>query len=312
MSGFSRVKESKTTQAALFIFLFLVIFSRAYLETAVFVEKPFFSYFVAAHHCCWFAFVFFWFAACARYILGLRPDKIPFLALLSPVIFIPLLHSWITGTPLKLQYLRGDLSKALSDMFTFYWFSEKDTQFFYEMVTLFIAFAVLSWLISRNILRTLLNILIGFYGSMFIAGLQLFGVAPRTKAYFPIHTSFKNHFLLSLIYFTAVLIIFSICWLPEIRDEFLKNRKRHIVLFLSGIAASMLILFTVSFRIRQLSAADFILLTVPITTLFVSAGSITKGCGKVPGGRFFPLLFSAFSLVLLLGAVFLRTKAFIH
>ena len=125
--------HSKIIEILLFIFLFLVIFSRVYLETAVFTKKPFFSYFVATHHCAWFTFVFFYFALCARYILGLKPEKIPYLALFSPVIHIPLLHAWISGESLRLQYLRGDFSKAFFDILTLYKFSEKDSQFFFEM-----------------------------------------------------------------------------------------------------------------------------------------------------------------------------------
>ena len=123
-------KTRKIIEISLFVFLFLVIFSRVYLETAVFAKKPFFSYFVATHHCAWFTFVFFYFALCARYILGLKPEKIPYLALLSPVIYVPLLHAWITGANLRLQYIRGDFSKALLDILTLYKFSEKNSQFF--------------------------------------------------------------------------------------------------------------------------------------------------------------------------------------
>lgn len=298
-------KLSKVTEVLLFVFLFLVIFSRVYLETAIFAKKPFFSYFVATHHCSWFSFVFFYFALCARYILGLKAEKIQYLILFSPVIFIPVLHAWIAETPLKLQYLRGDFSKVLFDILTLYRFSEKDSEFFFEMLALLIIFAVLSYIVSRSVLRTILNIIIGFYGSMFLAGLQLFGVYPKTIAYFPVHTVFKNHVFLSLIYFTAVMLVFTICFLPEIIKLFKNNLKYLFVALPFGTVSVLAVLLVISLKFRPLNIADFILLTIVWMTFVISAVFLKKGT-NLPGNRFFPFVFSAFSLVLMLGIIFVK------
>ena len=299
-------KYEKIIGATLFVFLFCVIFSRVYLETEIFAKKPFFSYFVATHHCAWFTFVFFYFALCARYILGLKPDRIPYLALLSPVIYVPLIHAKIAGTPLKLQYMRGDFSKILFDIVTFYRFSEQDSQFFFEMIALFIAFAALSYFISRSVTRTILNIIIGFYGSMFLAGIQLFGVAPRTQAVFKINTVFKNHVFLSLVYFTAVIIVFSICFFPEIKTLVKRDLKPLLMALCAGIIVPIVMF---SFWQKSANIADIILLTVTCTTAVGSAVLLQKGT-NLPGGRFFPFVFSAFPLVLILGIIF-RDKVFV-
>ena len=304
-------KYEKIIETLLFIFLFLVIFSRVYLETAIFAKKPFFSYFVATHHCSWFTFVFFYFALCARYILGLKVDRIPYLALLSPVIYVPLIHAKIAGTPLKLQYMRGDFSKIVFDTFTFYRFSEQDSQFFFEMIALFIAFVALSYFISRSVKRTILNIIVGFYGSMFLAGVQFFGVAPRTKAVFKIHTVLKNHVFLSLVYFTAVIIAFSICFAPEIKTLVKRNFdfSRMIAVPIAGTVPAVLTLAWISPKLEPF-IADSILLSFSCTTGIMSAIFLKKGT-NLPGNRFFPALFSAVSLVLILGIIF-RDKVFIY
>jgi hypothetical protein len=299
-------KTRKIIEISLFVFLFLVIFSRVYLETAVFAKKPFFSYFVATHHCAWFTFVFFYFALCARYILGLKPEKIPYLALLSPVIYVPLLHAWITGANLRLQYIRGDFSKALLDILTLYKFSEKNSQFFFEMLALLVIFAVLSYIVSRSVLRTVLNILVGFYGSMFLAGFQFFGVAPRTKAYFPLNTVFKNHILLSLVYFTAVILAFSICFFPEIKTLVKRDFKPLGMALVPGILIPPTMF---DFLEKSLNSADAILLALTCTTTLFSLIFLQKET-NLPGGRFFPFVFSAFSLVLILGIIF-KDKVFI-
>lgn len=299
-------KYAGIIEILLFVFLFSVIFSRVYLETAVFAKKPYFSYFVATHHCSWFTFVFFYFALCARYILGLKPEKIPYLAIFSPVIYVPLLHAWISGEKLRLQYLRGDFSKMVTDIFTFYWSSDQDSFFFFEMVALLIIFAVLSYIVSRSVLRTLLNMIVGFYGSMFLAGIQFFGVAPRTKAVFKIHTVFRNHILLSLVYFTAVIIAFSICFAPEIKALVKRNLKPLGIALCAGFF-SPLVMF--SFWQKPLNIADIILLTVTCSTAVGSVVLLQKET-NLPGGRFFPVVFSAVSLILILGIIF-GNKVFI-
>ena len=299
-------KYAKIIEIILFIFLFSVIFSRVYLETEIFARKPFFSYFVATHHCAWFSFVFFYFALCARYILGLKPDKIPYLALLSPVIYVPLIHAKIAGTPLKLQYMRGDFSKIVFDIFTFYRFSELDSQFFFEMIALLIAFAASSYFISRSVIRTILNIAAGFYGSMFIAGIQLFGVAPRTQAVFALNTVFKNHVLLSLVYFTAVILAFSVCFFPEIKTLVKRDFKPLKFALYAGFFAPFVMF---NFWQKPLNIADLILLTVTCTTAVSSAVLLQKET-NLPGGRFFPFVFLAVSLILILGIIF-GNKVFI-
>lgn len=299
-------KYAGIIEILLFVFLFSVIFSRVYLETAVFAKQPYFSYFVATHHCSWFTFVFFYFALCARYILGLKPEKIPYLAIFSPVIYVPLLHAWISGEKLKLQYLRGDFSKMVTDIFTFYWFSDQDSFFFFEMVALLIIFAVLSYIVSRSVFRTILNMIVGFYGSMFLAGIQFFGVAPRTKAVFKIHTVFRNHVLLSLVYFTAVIIAFSICFFPEIKALVKRDLKPLGMSLCAGFFAP-LVMF--NFWQKPLNIADLILLTVTCSTAVGSAVLLQKET-NLPGGRFFPVVFSAVSMILILGIIF-GNKVFI-
>ena len=310
MSFFKDEKYSEIVETFLFIFLFLVIFSRVYLETAMFAKKPFFSYFVATHHCLWFTFVFFYFALCARYILGLKKERIPFLALLSPVVYVPLIHAKISGTPLKLEYLRGDFSKILFDIATFYRFSEQDSQFFFEMLILLTAFAVLSYFISRSFFRTFLNIIVGFYGSMFLAGIQFFGVAPRTKAVFAVNTVFRNHVLLSLVYFSAVVVAFSICFFPEIKILVKRDFdfSRLIAVSIAGITPAVLVLVWISPKLEPF-IADSILLSFSCITGIMSAIFLKKGT-NLPGNRFFPALFSVFSLVLMLGIIF-RDKVFV-
>jgi hypothetical protein len=298
--------SEKTKIFLLYIFLFAVVLTRIYLETAMFSRRYFFSYFVTIHHFCWYMFVFHYFAMCSRYVLGMKRESVKYFALLSPVIFIPLIHSCFTEKKMNLEYLWGDLSRVLFNIATLYKFHPKNSFFFIEMAILLVIFIAGSWFISKSVRRTILNVIIGFYGSMILAGLHLFGVYPRTKAYFKIHTSLKNHPLLSLIYFSLFIAVFIIFSYPEIKKAFLKSKKSY----LTAIAAAILIsipaaLFgLVHFTGKPPQPADIFLIAVPFTALSTGITAMIKNnsTGFV-AGRFFPFVFSLISVLILSGIV---------
>jgi len=296
----------KTKIFLLYIFLFAVVLTRIYLETAMFSRRYFFSFFVTIHHFCWYMFVFHYFAMCGRYVLGMKREVVKYFALLSPVIFTPLIHSYFTEKKMNLEYLWGDLSRVLFNIATLYKFHPKNSFFFVEMVILLIVFITGSWFISKSVRRTFLNVIMGFYGSMILAGLHLFGVYPKTKAYFKIHTSLKNHPLLSLIYFSLFIAVFLIFSYPEIKKAFLRSKKSYI----TAIAAAILIsipaaLFgLVYFTGKPPQPADIFLISIPFTALFTGITAMIKNnsTGFV-AGRFFPFIFSIISVLILSGIV---------
>ena len=104
--------SEKAKTISLYSFLFVVILTRVFLETAVFSKSYFFGYFVTIHHFCWYLFVFFYFSACCRYILGMKRESVKYLTLLSPVIFTPLVYAYFSGEKLRLQYMEGDLKEV--------------------------------------------------------------------------------------------------------------------------------------------------------------------------------------------------------
>lgn len=304
---FSICKKESFRVAVSFSFLFIVIFLRVYLETALFSKRFFFSYFVTTHHFFWYLGVFFYFSVCLRYLLKIKREKIFLFAFLSPIVFIPILRSHFSGKRLNLEYLRGDFKKALFDMLTLYKFSERNSEFFIEMAVLFTVFLVGSLLISKSVKRTLLNLFIGFYGSMFFFGLQLFGVYPKTKAYFKVHTIFKNHPLLSLIYFAFLTILFLIFSAPEIKKILQKEWKKYLRALAAGIFLSLFIsLFLLDILYKTPpTLSDLFLLLFPFSALSVSLTALwKKNASSFAAGRVFPLFFAVFSLILIYGLYF--------
>lgn len=298
--------SEKTKTILLYLFLFAVVLVRIYLETAMFSKRYFFSYFVTLHHFCWYMFVFHYFAICSRYILGMKRESVKYFALLSPVIFTPLIHSHFAGVKMSLEYMNGSFKDVFYSVATLYKFHPKNNFFFIEMVILLIVFIAGSWFISKSVRRTLLNVIIGFYGSMLLAGLHLFGVYPKTKAYFKIHTSLKNHPLLSLIYFSLFIAVFLIYSYPEIKKGFSKAKWRYIISSGSGALISVLAtLYTFAYFTGKVpKITDILLLTIPFVTIAVSITALLKNNSSgFVAGRFFPFVFSLISALILSGIV---------
>lgn len=296
--------SEKAKTVLLSSFLCAVILTRIVLETAFFAKNPFFGYFVTLHHFCWYMFVFFYFSACCRYILGMKRESVKYLTLLSPVIMIPIISAYLKEEKIQLAYMKGDFSEVAWNVMTLFKFHEKNSEFFPEMVVLLIFFIAGSWLISKSVRRTLLNVVFGFYGAAMFAGLHLFGVYPQTKAYFKVHTVLRNHQLLALIYLGFAVTFFMIYSYPEISKAFSKERFRYIILFISGVAVSLLFSgFGFEFFYGKVPMpADRFLLTIPFTVLSVSAAPLLgKSSNSFVAGKFFPLFFSVLSALILAG-----------
>lgn len=295
---------NKKKEAALFIFFAIVVLARIVLETAVFSKRNYFGYFVTLHHFSWYMFVFFYFCMCARHILGMKVEKIRYLSLLSPVIFVPIIHSLITGKRLALEYLRGDISKILFDFLTLYRFNRRNSEFFYEMLILLAVFVIGSWIISKDFRRTLLNVIFGFYGSMVFAGLHLFGVYPRTKAYIRVYTALKNHQLMALIYFSLAMLVFLIYNLPENKKRFLENKMRFTVAVSAGVIISLVFnfMFFESLYGKVPKVADMFLITIPFLIGSIAVSSLSKKVSStLRAGNFFPVFLILFSVFLVVG-----------
>lgn len=288
-----------------FVFLLLVIFSRIYIETALMAKRPFFNYYVFFHHLCWFLFVFFWFAFCARAILRIPIEKIPLLALFSPVVFAPLADAFVKGEKLRLNYLQGGFLENIFDMVTFFRFSQRDSYFFYEMVLLCSVFIVLSYIASRSVMRTLLNLVCGFFGAMILAGVHYFGVSRGTKAVWHVASCFKNHIFLYFLYFSALIVAFCLLFLPELLKTVKKKTGYYSAL--SG-AALLLDVLLATLRLRfsggcSFHIADSLVTFLPLLALTLSAAALIRGEDHGPLlGRFFPVFFGILSICEIVGS----------
>jgi len=305
-NGTKKMSE-KTKTVLCFLFFILTVLVRIYFEMEVFAKRSLFGYFVVVHHSCWYMFVFYYFSACNRYILGMNPAKIKYTAFLSPVIMIPVIHAAISGNKLDLGYLDGNLKDNLFHMVTLYYKHPKNGEFFIEMVVLLILFIVGSWFISKSVKKTLLNVLVGFYGCMMLAGFHFFGVAPKTRAYFKITTALKNHQLMSLIYFSFAVLFFIIYSYPEIKSYLKSEKIRWMITVCAGIFLSITvnILFFQKFYQKTPQFADYLLMLVPYSVFAAGINSMDGAVSsKFKSGRFFPLFFGFIATMIVAGIYF--------
>ena len=309
---FSKFRSLPYHQKAVWAFLFfaLVILTRNFLETAVFSKKYFLAYFVVIHHFFWYLSTFLYYSAIFKYISGLKRDKVPYLAFATPIVWIPLLHSFIVSEPLKLEYLRGkSFSEVMYQITILMYGHPTNHHFFYEILLLLIGFFVLSWMISKSVVRTILSVVIGYYGSIIVGGLHLFGVFPTSKAFIRIHTSFRNHQLMALIFYTSALTLFIVHLYPDIKSYFTKDKVKQLLKYLAISYIPYLLFLLFGFKIfykKSLMLTDNFLLISPYISIFfffylLKEKSLPKGFkvflrffAVTAALIFFPLLFGMY------------------
>lgn len=212
--------------ACLLIVTFIVF--RIYFELSIFADKSHMDLYL--HHFFWFTSVFFWFAATARYILKVPVERLHRIGWGAPLVLIPVLHAWLTGSPLDLAYLPVD-EDFFFHLLTLNYFHPRNHHQFFTLAPLLIITTTASFALTRSLYRTLFAILLGFYASYIVLGLHLFGAAPRSKAYILLPTAFTNQKLLAVIYLLVSLVLCVILFIPEIVAFLRRSNAMRIAIF---------------------------------------------------------------------------------
>ena len=256
-----------------FTFFVLVVLSRNVLETLFFASKIFIGYYVVLHHFNWYLYVFFYYLIVVRYILKMKKSSLVYLPLGGAVVYIPVIYSFLFDSGLKLEYIQGrSFFEIFYQIATLMYFHPQNHPFFVEMIVIMALFVVVSYAISRSVVRTLLNLFLGFYGSILVAGVHLFGVYPYTRALVKVHTIFTSHQLMSLIYFMLGSIAMALALYPEIKVVLKRvgGGKRYLKALLVGaILYELLLPALFSFYYEKpLTVPDGILLLAPYCLIF--------------------------------------------
>jgi len=254
------------------LFFSIIIVSRIVFETIFFSSEIYFEYYVLLHHYCWFSFVFLWFCMIFKHVAGLSAKRVPLLVLVSPIVFIPIIHSLISGSPLELDYVNVreiGVSGLLKTIFTLNYFHSDNKEQFYELLILLILTATGAYLISKNIKKTFFTTILAYFGSYIISGIHWFGVNvnPRTTALIFVPSSLKNHQAMALIFYAFSLTTLAVLSMPEMKNiigKMFSEMSIVLVLVTSVIWAVLFPLFFKSPTGQMITAFDVVFTYIPL------------------------------------------------
>ena len=268
----------------LLIFYSLIVLSRNLLETGVFSAEINVDYYRVLYHFSWYNSVLFWMLMSFKYINGTDKEQLEPLKFAGLLLYVPLIYSFFTGNKLRLQHFKdGSFQETVINMLTLCYGHELNHPVFWELVILISGMTMLSFYLSRSLLRTIGTVIVGFYGSFFIAGVYLFGTEHDPDAFLKIPTSFYNYELFASFFISFFVICFSVYHFAEIYSYFKylkKVRQTHSMVLTISISTLFFPLFIgfilPYFRDIESRWPDYLLAYIPFVTLFLSGAIIIK------------------------------------
>ncbi|MFO7736774.1 MAG: hypothetical protein R6W70_11250 [bacterium] len=306
MFGFlKKIRKYIDTSTFAAVFFTAVILIRNILETAVMSRNNFLSYHVIIHHFFWYLSAFVFYLLCFRFIAGMKIKHLHRLSFAAPVVWIPLIHSLLSGQSLQLDYLRGNPEYIFRQMLTLMYGHPANHHFFYELLILGVGIAVITFIVSRSFFLTVLNTIAAFYGSMAAGGLHIAGKAPSRLAYIEIKTAMTEQQLMAHIFYAAAVLLFFFLIFPETLHKFRRKTLKKPELFVSTSIFAI-----IAFSIYCISVETSPVLNDLTLRLFPLCGAVSlpalyKKENKIPYSIKMPLV------IFFTGGVFLLFPAFV-
>lgn len=252
--------------AAPFFFFFIALF-RCYLESNVFVPRPYFSYYVALHHVLWYFTVILFIILTTHLILKVAVEKLLWLMYGAVIIMIPIIVVMIQGKPMEADYLTGSFPEILMHILTIYFTYEKNLPLTVEVIIIFIGMSIIGYLYTRSIIRGLTLGTAIYVGGNLLA-ISWLGSLPYTKAVFTVQSDLLNHPFMAVICIHAV-TFFS--YMIIIRANLIKREIRyHLWAVIIAIIAGGVYMLFVKYSGWFTNLFDIVLTALPIwTTAFL-------------------------------------------
>lgn len=266
------------------------------VSTRIFIEMENLSAAVFFHQTFWFYSVFLFFVLCFRHILRVPPKKLHILASGSPIIFIPLIYCYITGTQCTMNYVHmKSFSYTVFHLATLLYFHPSNHPMFYELSLLLIGTTALALILSKKPLRSIVTSLTAFYGAFLFFGFSWISVNKDHPTFFLLSSSFEPHLFYAFQFYGISLVLLFFIFLPEIKNNIKKTYKSQKALS-SIIALTTLTTAAIQFQPRQMTLWDGLILLPTLSALLL----IPFICLKKP-----------YRIHLILPALFLCSTAFI-
>ena len=254
--------------AAPFFFFFIALF-RCYLESNVFVPRPYFSYYVALHHVLWYFTIILFIILATHLILKIAVEKLLWLMYGAVIIMIPIIVVMIQGKPMEADYLTGSFREIVLHIATLYFTYEKNLPLTAEVIIIFIGMSIIGYLYTKSIIRGLILGTTIYLGGNLLA-ISWLGSLPYTKAVFTVHSNLLNHPFMAVLCMHAV-TFFS--YLIILRTDLIKGERRYqLMAIVIAITAGSVYMLLVKQSGWFINRFDIVLTALPIWTTTFLAG----------------------------------------
>lgn len=254
--------------AAPFFFFFIALF-RCYLESNVFVPRPYFSYYVALHHVLWYFTIILFIILTTHLILKIAVEKLLWLMYGAVIIMIPIIVVMIQDKPMEADYLTGSFREIILHIATLYFTYEKNLPLTAEVIIIFIGMSIIGYLYTRSIIRGLTLGTAIYLGGNLLA-ISWLGSLPYTKAVFTVQSDLLNHPFMAVLCVHAV-TLFS--YLIIIRANLITGERRYQLLaIVIAIATGSVYMLLVKHSGWFINRFDIVLTALPIWTTAFLAG----------------------------------------
>jgi hypothetical protein len=187
----------------------------------------------------------------------------PVLGLGGLLPFIPIIYGYLANVPIKMNYYHVDsLGQTLFDIATFLYFHNKNHPMFYELICLCLSGFVLSFLLTRRILRSVAAAIVGFYGSFILIGISWISVSENHPTMIELTSGLMPQTFYSLQLICMCLFLLSILFFFEAKKAFCSLRPTRKSAAPFAISIGLLLAFLPAFRDINISVSDGVLIGV--------------------------------------------------
>lgn len=303
------MRLSSAAKILILFFLFeIMALSRVYLEVVVLTSNL--RYFVFLHRFFWYTFVFLWFMACFRHILKISLDKTAFLSLYGIILYIPPAYAYLFNQPFMTNYFYSeDIAEITKELLTLHYGHSQNYLMFPELLLLLTGTILVSWFLSKSVVKTAINTIVAFYASFVIAGFSIFAVETKHPGYIRLQSAFYAQQFYTMIFFGMSVMMLIIIFLPEIRRNIFPvfMKPKAFLLFFAILIAEYLFLILVIMPLytRQQGGIEFVLAFFPFLCIAVMPFISMEKTLPIPA-KVFSAYLAVLSILIIAGSFFAR------
>ncbi len=229
-----------------YVLAFSIITVRTIAEFSIGHLSP--HYILFFHHDFWFFQVFLMYLVVFRYVVGVPVRALPRLTFLFPVIWLPIIAQLVWfHRPIRVNYLSFRSVHYWRDIVTLMYFHSKNYSVFLELGLVLTGTALLAWLLSKSVFRSVSAAVISYLILTVVHGTIWIGPMTFKEPFFKVHTTVHPHIFLSSFFFALIFLYLFILFLPEIKRYLVKQlfSLATIVVFVVVFAMFYAVLFGV-------------------------------------------------------------------